>query len=89
MSGESNDERLHALEFISFACKRSIPIQLEDLKAPSADWKTPEELWEDVLQAEVDNTQSLLELGDAASKCSDHAVTTFLMPFHMVRSRIA
>lgn len=83
MRRESNDERGHALEFIDFANKRSIPIQLEDIEAPDSDWASPEELWGDVLQAEMDNTESLLAVGDAAAACSDHAVTTFLMPFHM------
>jgi ferritin len=85
MRVESNDERGHALEFIKFANKRNIPIRLEDLEAPDAVWETPEDLWADILQAERHNTQSLLALGDAAARCSDHAVTTFLMPFHMVR----
>jgi ferritin len=82
---ESDDERGHALQFVDFANKRNIPVTLENLAAPATEWTTPEELWEKILQAEVDNTQSLLELGDAAANSNDHALTTFLMPFHMVR----
>lgn len=85
MLTESNDERGHALAMIDFANKRNIPIKLGDLRAPDAAWDTPEELWEDILTAEMENTQSLLALGDEAAKCNDHAVTTFLMPYHMVR----
>jgi ferritin len=40
-------------------------------------------LWEDILTAEMENTQSLLLLGDEAAKCSDHVTTAFLMPYHM------
>ena len=86
MRRESEEERAHALAFIAFASKRNIPIELEDVEAPVADWDNPEELWEDLLRAEVANTHSLLELGDAASNCRDHSVTTFLMPYHMVGS---
>jgi ferritin len=86
MRFESDDERSHALQFVDFANKRNVPIQLEHLEPPDSKWKTPEDLWEKVLQAEVDNTQSLLALGDAAASCNDHALTTFLMPFHMVCS---
>ena len=86
MRRESEEERSHALAFIEFATKRNIPIELEDIDAPVADWEHPEELWEDLLQAEGTNTHSLLELGDAAANCRDHAVSTFLMPYHMVCS---
>ena len=47
------------------------------------DWATPEDLWEDVLASEIKNTQSLLKLNDAAASCHDHAVSSFLMPFHI------
>jgi ferritin len=80
---ESNDERSHALSMIDFANKRSIRIRLSDLVAPDATWETPEDLWEDILTAEMENTQSLLLLGDEAAKCSDHVTTAFLMPYHM------
>jgi len=85
---ESDDERGHALTLIDFANKRNIPIQLEDIKSPnSGDWGNVEEMWQDLVTAEMENTQALLELGDAAAKCSDHAMSSFLQPYHMVRFR--
>jgi ferritin len=87
MRGESEDERRHGLAFIDFANKRNIPIKLSALEAPAADWKSPQDLWGEVLASEVRNTQALFTLGDAAASCSDHAVTTFLMPYHMVSPR--
>jgi len=84
MRHESEEERSHALDFIDFANKKNIPLHLEDIDAPDMSWSTVEELWEDVLQCEVDNTRSLLEIGDAAADCRDHAVSTFLQPYHMV-----
>ena len=86
MKSESDDEKSHAMQFVDFANKRGIPIQLENLEAPDSKWKSPEDLWEKLLQAEMSNTQYLLAIGDAAAKSNDHALTTFLMPFHMVSS---
>ena len=82
---ESEEERGHALSFIDFANKRDIHVDLESLEAPIGRWQSAEEVWHDVLLAEMENTQRLLDLADAAASCRDHAVTTFLMPFHMVR----
>jgi ferritin len=86
MRSESDDERSHAMQFVDFANKRDITIHLENLEAPDCKWKSPEDLWEKLLQAEMDNTQYLLAIGDAAANSNDHALTTFLMPFHLVRS---
>ena len=83
MRRESEEERGHALEFVDFANKRNIKLRLEDIEAPDAEWATVEEMWEDLIEAEEDNTQSLLELGDEAANCRDHALSAFLQPFHM------
>jgi ferritin len=88
MKAESDDERSHAMQFVDFANKRDVTIQLEALEVPDSNWKSPEDLWEKLLQAEMDNTQYLLAIGDAAANSNDHALTTFLMPFHMVRSTV-
>jgi ferritin len=88
MKSESDDERSHAMQFVDFANKRDVTIHLEALEAPDSKWNSPEDLWEKLLQAEMDNTQYLLALGDAAANCNDHALTTFLMPFHLVRSTL-
>jgi ferritin len=82
MLNESNDERAHALELVDFALKRDIPVELEALKAPNAHWESPEDLWADCLEAEKTNSQALYNLATAAQECQDHAVTTFLHPFH-------
>lgn len=84
MLAESNDERSHALQFIEFSNKRNIPLKLESIQAPDvSSWNTPEQVWEALLDAEKENTLALLEVADAAVNCQDHAVNTFLMPFHM------
>jgi ferritin len=83
MLRESDEERNHALAFIEFAHKRGMDIKLENIPAPEASWKNVEEIWADVLKSERENTQNLLDLGDIAADCKDHALTTFLQPFHM------
>lgn len=79
---ESHEERSHALNMIDFALKRDMPLKLEALDAPNADWGSVENLFFDLLAAEKSNSQALYMLADAAQACHDHAVTTFLMPFH-------
>jgi len=83
MRSESDDEREHALRLIDFANKRNIPIKLEDIEAPDCDWGSPEEMWEDLLTGEMENTEALLAVTDAAAKSNLHAVTTFFQPYHM------
>ena len=79
---ESLDERTHAVEMIDFGLKRDFPIDLEALPAPHAHWPSIEALWVDLLQAEKDNSAALYTLADAAHACQDHALVTFLQPFH-------
>lgn len=82
MLKESTEERNHALELVDFGLKRDFPIDLETLSAPHAHWESIEALWSDLLQAEQTNSQALYTLATAAQECHDHALTTFLMPFH-------
>lgn len=79
---ESQEEHKHALTFVNFGLKRDIPIDLEPLPAPHARWESPEAVWSDLLEAEKSNSKALYELANAAHAAQDHAVTTFLMPFH-------
>lgn len=83
MRGESSDERSHALSLIDFANKRNMGIQLQSFPQPNSNWASPEEVWSDIMTLERDNTQSLLELAQAANACQDFAMLAFLNPFHM------
>jgi len=85
MLAESAEERGHALEFVNFANKRNIPIQLQTIEAPNAQWESPEEVWADILKLEESNTESLLKVAEAANSCQDFAVLAFLNPFHVSR----
>ena len=83
MLAESAEERGHALEFVQFANKRNIPIELETILAPNSQWKEPEEVWADILKLEETNTANLLKVAEAANACQDYAVLAFLNPFHV------
>lgn len=83
MLAESAEERGHALQFVEFANKRDIAIDLQQIPAPIGNWDTPEQVWEDILELEQSNTISLLKVAEAANKCQDYAVMAFLNPFHM------
>lgn len=83
MRNEATEERGHALAFIDFANKRNMAIKLEDVKAPEANWKNVEEIWQNVVASEQENTEALLALGDVSASCKDHALTTFLQPYHI------
>lgn len=80
---ESTEERDHALSLVDFGLKRDIPITLEALPEPHAHWESIEALWVDLLQAEKANSAALYSLADAAHLCQDHALMTFLQPFHL------
>lgn len=85
MLAESAEERLHGLGFVDFANKRNFPIELQAIPAPvsCSEWKSPEDVWQSILELEQSNTQSLLNLAEAANECHDFAVLAFLNPYHM------
>lgn len=83
MRHESHEERTHALGFLDFCNKRDIPITLQALEAPKNSWASVEQVWHDLLEAEEENTQALLQFASAAQKCEDHAIAAFLQPFHL------
>jgi ferritin len=80
---ESDEERGHALLFVDFANRRRIPIELQALQPPPRDWADAQALWECLLEAERQNTESLKELADFADDDGDRSMTAFLDPFHM------
>jgi len=84
-----HDERKDANDFIEFARQSSFPIELEYIEAQDASgWSTPEEVWDEVFEAQKENTQTLLDLADAATNCKNHAVIEFLMPYHAHQLKI-
>lgn len=83
MLEESDEERGHGKEILEFAMKSHFRITLEPLPAPTADWASPEQVWQAILHLEENNTQNLLQIAAAASACQQFGVMAFLDPFHM------
>jgi len=83
MRSESEEERGHAMKFIEFGNKRNIDLELEALEAPPKQWSSVEDLWKALLDAEKENTEALKRLADVAMDTRDHALISFLEPFHM------
>ena len=85
MLAESEEERTHGLGFVDFANKRNFPVELQAIPAPVScnEWKSPEDVWQTILELEQSNTQSLLNVAEAANECHDYAVLAFLNPYHM------
>ena len=83
MLEESDEERGHGKEILEFAMKSHFPVKLEALPAPACDWNTPDQVWQDILRLEENNTQNLLKIAGAAHACQQYGVMGFLDPFHM------
>lgn len=83
MLAESDEERSHASKLLEFAKKRKIPIKLDLLEAPPSNWSSILDLWEGLLEAEQENTQSLNDLANIADEERDHSIMQLLDPFHM------
>mmetsp|Transcript_28514 Transcript_28514/g.63641 ORF Transcript_28514/g.63641 Transcript_28514/m.63641 type:complete len:132 (-) Transcript_28514:100-495(-) len=79
---ESEEERGHALKILDFAKKRDVALKLDTLRAPKTDWGTAIDVWNDLLGNEQKNTESLFKLADSAQDARDHALASFLIPFH-------
>eukprot|EP00523_Entomoneis_sp_CCMP467_P015770 CAMPEP_0168778514 /NCGR_PEP_ID=MMETSP0725-20121227/7123_1 /TAXON_ID=265536 /ORGANISM="Amphiprora sp., Strain CCMP467" /LENGTH=287 /DNA_ID=CAMNT_0008828289 /DNA_START=26 /DNA_END=889 /DNA_ORIENTATION=- len=83
MLDESGEERGHGLAILEFAMQRQFPVTLKALDAPQADWETPTQVWESILNAEQTNTQNLLQLAEVADQCGEYGAMAFLNPFHV------
>lgn len=84
MLEESEEERGHGKEILEFCMKSHFPVTLEQLPAPSTHhWTAPDQVWEDILKLEENNTQNLLKIAEAAHDCKQYGVMSFLDPFHI------
>ncbi|KAL6079357.1 Ferritin [Balamuthia mandrillaris] len=78
---ESESERAHGLKMADFILKRGKTPVLGEQKAPKAEWTTAQEVWEDLLKVEEENTKNISELADIALNSKDHAAYSFLQFF--------
>jgi len=76
--GESAEERKHAELFMELQNKRGGRIVLQDIKAPSVEWKEPVDALEDALALEKKVNESLLNMHAVASDNNDAYLCDFL-----------
>jgi ferritin len=78
MKVQDQEERFHATKFYEFTIQRGGRIKLQTLEAPPSDWKSPLEVFKEVLKHEQGVTARINALMDLAIKDKDHATVSFL-----------
>ena len=75
------EEQAHAMRLYNYLLDRGGQISFEDIKAPNSSFSSVLEVFQTALQQEQDNTLSINELYNKASKHNDHATISHLQWF--------
>ena len=78
MSVQVQEERAHAMGMFDYLNQRGGNVQLEAIEKPQTDWKSPLDVFEEVLKHEEYVTSSINELMDVAEETKDRAAMSFL-----------
>lgn len=78
MSVQVQEERAHAMGMFDYLNQRGGNIQLEAIEKPQTDWKSPLDVFEEVLKHEEYVTSSINALMDVAEETKDRAAMSFL-----------
>lgn len=78
MSVQVQEERAHAMGMFDYLNQRGGSVILEAIEKPEVDWKSPLDVFENVLKHEEYVTASINELMDAAEEVKDRAAMSFL-----------
>ncbi len=78
MSVQVQEERAHAMGMFDYLNQRGGNVQLEAIEKPQTDWKSPLDVFEQVLKHEEYVTSSINELMDVAEETKDRAAMSFL-----------
>lgn len=78
MSVQVQEERAHAMGMFDYLNQRGGSVILEAIEKPEVDWKSPLDVFENVLKHEEYVTASINELMDAAEDVKDRAAMSFL-----------
>lgn len=81
MRGQVQEELFHAMKFYDFVFERGGKVELQDIKKPDAQWKSPLEAFKHVLEHEQHVTSLINDLADLSMKEKDHATLNFLQWF--------
>lgn len=75
------EEQLHALKFLNFLTDKEVAIKLLEIKEPKNDYKTIEEIFEEVVKHEETVTERIYKLADIATKDKEHSTLALLQIF--------
>lgn len=78
MSVQVQEERAHAIGMFDYLNQRGGVVALEAIEKPEIDWKSPLDVFENVLKHEEYVTASINELMDVAEEVKDRATMSFL-----------
>ena len=78
MSVQVQEERAHAMGMFDYLNQRGGSVILKAIEKPEVDWKSPLDVFENVLKHEEYVTASINELMDAAEDVKDRAAMSFL-----------
>jgi len=75
------EEQLHALKFLNFLTDKEVAVKLLEIKEPKNDYKTIEEIFEEVVKHEETVTERIYKLADIATKDKEHSTLALLQIF--------
>lgn len=75
------EEQLHALKFLNFLTDKEVAVKLLEIKEPKNDYKTLEEIFEEVVKHEETVTERIYKLADIATKDKEHSTLALLQIF--------
>src|SRR5208337_1712888 len=78
---QAKEELEHAMKFFEYIIERQGKVILEVIDAPTANWKTPKDIFEDAYNHERKVTESIYKLVELAESEKDHATAIFLQWF--------
>ena len=78
MSVQVQEERAHAMGMFDYLNQRGGNVQLEAIDKPQTDWKSPLDVFEEVLKHEEYVTSRINALMDVAEETKDRAAMSFL-----------
>ena len=78
MDVQNKEETFHAMKFYTFLADRGGKIKLTSIGGPKTEWKSPLEVFEDVLAHEIKVTKLINNLVDLAITEKDHASNALL-----------
>jgi ferritin len=81
MKVQASEEMTHAMKLYNFVLERGCKIELESIKKPQTNWKSPLQAFSDALNHEQFITNCINNLVNTAQKEKDHATSNMLQWF--------